>query len=167
MTVLVSALLTAECISLDHDSGVGHRAEAVEFHGALECGSAVILHDLDLGVGRADVRVGATLVDLGAIFKEFAPLAVIPVREHKVVHHGPWQRVCRLQIGAGRARGVEVRCGLRGIAGQSEGRSPVTDVEPSDHGLKESWLLLVVDVNQPDCLGGVISRTRTLPDDIV
>ena len=88
MAVLVSALLTTECIALNHDSGIGHRAEAVEFYGALECGSAVVLHDLDLGVGRADVGVDATLVDLGAVFEEFAPLAVIPVREHEVVHHG-------------------------------------------------------------------------------
>ena len=167
MAVLVSALLAAEGIALDHDSSVGHRAEAVEFYGALECGSAVVLHDLDLGVGRADVGVGAALVDLGAVIEEFAPLAVVPVREHEVIHHGPRQRVCRLEVGAGRARGVEVRCGLLGVAWKPEGGSPVTDVEPSDHGLEEGWLLLVVDVDQPDCLAGISSRARALSDDVV
>ena len=167
MAVLVSALLAAEGIALDHDSSVGHRAEAVEFYGALECGSAVVLHDLDLGVGRADVGVGAALVDLGAVIEEFAPLAVVPVREHEVIHHGPRQRVCRFEVGAGRARGVEVRCGLLGVAWKPEGGSPVTDVEPSDHGLEEGWLLLVVDVDQPDCLAGISSRARALSDDVV
>ncbi len=64
ISILVGNLLAAECVALKHHAGVRYGAEAFQLDGALECGTAVVLHDLDLGIGRADGRVGAVLVGL-------------------------------------------------------------------------------------------------------
>ena len=64
ISVLVGDLLAAECVALKHHTRVRYGAEAFQLDGALECGTAVVLHDLDLGIGRTDGRIGAVLVGL-------------------------------------------------------------------------------------------------------
>ncbi len=64
ISVLVGNLLTAKCVALKHDSGVRYGAKAFQLDSTLESSTAVVLHDLDLSVGRANGWVGAVIIGL-------------------------------------------------------------------------------------------------------